>query len=399
MDFTLIIITITVTTLIFLYFYIKFHRTYKLWSKQGVPCLPTSFPQGNLDSRMAYMNFAFVAIDFYKKMKSNGDYCGLFFLNKPVLLCLTPEFAKIILTKDFRYFVNRGVYFNKKDDPCSANLFFIEDGDWRRLRHKMTPTFTSGKIKTMFFTMYDVAIELLKSIHLTYDQIDDNEGIDIEITDIMARYNTDLIVSCAFGMQCDSLINPNSEFRAIGKKMLAFNRIRLYKLYAAMLFRRQAQALGFRLLHNDVSKFIFSMCRKTIYERKINNYQRNDFMQLMINLYCDDVNDGGMDGNDTLTLDEIAAQVFLFFFAGFETSSTAMTYALFELAQHHDIQEKVRMEIVKIYEKYNQQYTYDGIMEMTYLDQIIYGNLFSDEILLYILFCNLFYFGFIQINF
>lgn len=121
-------------------------------------------------------------------------------------------------------------------------------------------------------------------------------------------------MSSAFGMQCDSLSNPKSQFRAIGKKMLTFTRIRLLKLYGAMLFRRQARALGFRLLHNDVSKFIIAMCKKTIEERKANNIERKDFMQLMINLYRDEDDVSG-DG-EGLSLKEIAAQVFLFFFAG-----------------------------------------------------------------------------------
>lgn len=370
MEHSCIIFVWTTISLAFIYFYIKFRFTYELWRSQGVPCLPTIFPSGNLDARMAYMNFGFVATDFYEKMKGKGDYGGLFFLNKPVLLALTPEFAKTILTRDFRYFVNRGVYYNKKDDPCSANLFFIEDTEWRRLRHKMTPTFTSGKIKTMFFTMYDVGIELIKHMALRCDE--HPNGVDVEITDVMARYNTDLIVSCAFGTHCDSLTDPRSEFRAVGKKMLAFNRIRLYKLYGAMLFRKLARWLGFRLLHDDVSNFIFAMCQKTITERRTQKIERKDFMQLMINLYREDSETSQDD--DSLSLNEIAAQVFLFFFAGFETSSTAMTYALFELAQHHDIQENVRREIIDVCNKYDGKFTYDGIMEMTYLDQVIYGN-------------------------
>lgn len=161
--------------------------------------------------------------------------------------------------------------------------------------------------------------------------------------------------------------------------MLTFTRIRLLKLYGAMLFRRQARWLGFRLLHNDVSKFIIAMCKKTISERKANNIERKDFMQLMINLYRDEYDvsgDGGVDDGNGLTLEEIAAQVFLFFFAGFETSSTAMTYALYELALNHSIQDRVRREINDVIERYDGKITYDGLMEMTYLDQVVYGEFY-----------------------
>lgn len=136
-----------------------------------------------------------MAIDLYKKLKSKGDYVGLYFLNKPVLFVLSPEFAKTVLVRDFQYFINRGVYFNKEDDPLSANLFFIESSDWRRLRVKMTPTFTSGKIKNMFFTIYDVADEMVQLLQTKQsNDVGHSDGFNIEITDLMARYNTDVII-------------------------------------------------------------------------------------------------------------------------------------------------------------------------------------------------------------
>lgn len=354
--------------------YIQFRRAYQLWSCQGISTLPATFPFGHLNLRITRTNFGIIAIEFYEKLKRTGDYAGLFFWNKPVLLVLSPEFAKIVLTRDFHYFTNRGLYFNREHDPLSANLFFIENHDWRRLRNKMTPSFTSGKIKAMFPTMYEVGAELRR--HMDVKCTGSSTGwVEIEITDVMARYNTDIIVSCAFGMQCNSLFDANSEFRAIGKKMLTFDRIRLYTLYAAMLFRQPARAMGFRLLHKDVSEFIIAMCKQTIDQRRTKQIKRKDFMQLMIDMY-DDGNQTNQEG-ERLSLEEIAGCVFLFFFAGFETSSTAMTYTLFELAQNHDIQTAVRNEINDICRKYDGEITYDGLMEMPLLDRVVYGESLS----------------------
>lgn len=376
---TFVLLSAVLGGLFVLYVYIRFQQSFKLWSSQGVPTIPPSFPSGHLDSRMAYMNFGLMAIDLYKKLKPKGDYVGLYFLNKPVLFVLTPEFAKTVLVRDFQYFMNRGVYFNKEDDPLSANLFFIENSDWRRLRIKMTTSFSSGKIKNMFFTIYDVADEMVRHLQTKWNTNGLNSEFNVEITDLLARYNTDVIVSCAFGTQCDSLSNPKSEFRAVGKKMLTFSRIRLLKLYAAMLFRRQARALGFRLLHNDVSKFIIAMCKKTIEERKAKQIERRDFMQLMIDLYRDE-EDGVSGDGEGLSLKDIAAQVFLFFFAGFETSSTAMTYALYELALNPEIQNRVRSELNEVISRHDGKITYDSLMEMTYLDQVIYGELIVPQV-------------------
>lgn len=367
----LVLLSVTVITLLLAYVYMYFHRCYRYWLDQGVPTIPATFPSGHLDTRMAYTNFGLIAIDLYQKLKSKGDYVGLYFLHKPVLFVLTPEFAKTVLVRDFQYFVNRGVYFNKTHDPLSANLFFIESGDWRRLRTKMTPTFTSGKMKMMFYTIFDVADEMVKHLTERWEQPTTNtDNFDVEVTDLMARYNTDVIVSCAFGTQCNSLSEPDSQFRAVGKKMLTFDRLRLVKLYGAMLFRREARAMGFRLLHADVSKFITAMCKKTIEERRSKQLERRDFMQLMIDLYRENNDDDG----EGLTLNDIAAQVFLFFFAGFETSSTAMTYTLYELALNPHIQDKVRSEIAEVTSRHGGNITYDSLLEMTYLDQVIYGK-------------------------
>jgi len=70
---------------------------------------------------------------------------------------------------------------------------------------------------------------------------------------------------------------------------------------------------------------------------------------------------------------EATAQSYVFFIAGFETSSTTGSYALYELAQHQDIQDKVRKEIDEILEKHG-ELTYDAVNEMTYLHKVVNGK-------------------------
>lgn len=79
------------------------------------------------------------------------------------------------------------------------------------------------------------------------------------------------------------------------------------------------------------------------------------------------------DGNE-LTLNEIIAQCFTFFSAGYETSSTTMAFALYELAVHPDIQEKVREEILQVSEKYSYSMNYESLKELVYLEQILNGT-------------------------
>lgn len=70
---------------------------------------------------------------------------------------------------------------------------------------------------------------------------------------------------------------------------------------------------------------------------------------------------------------EAAAQAFVFFIAGFETSSTTASHCLYELAVHQEIQEKVREEIKSVLEEYG-QLNYESLNRMTYLHQCVSGT-------------------------
>lgn len=63
----------------------------------------------------------------------------------------------------------------------------------------------------------------------------------------------------------------------------------------------------------------------------------------------------------------------LSFFAGFETSSTAMTFALYELAINQEIQDKAREEILTVIKAHDGKITYDALGEMHYLHMIFNG--------------------------
>lgn len=69
----------------------------------------------------------------------------------------------------------------------------------------------------------------------------------------------------------------------------------------------------------------------------------------------------------------IASQAFVFFVAGFETSSSTISHALYELAQNQEIQDKLREEIREVYEKHG-ELTYDVIKNMKYLDKVLKGK-------------------------
>lgn len=70
----------------------------------------------------------------------------------------------------------------------------------------------------------------------------------------------------------------------------------------------------------------------------------------------------------------ITAQAFVFFAAGFETSSTTLSNMMYELAKNHTIQTKVREEIKKVLKSTDEKITYDSLKKMKYLHAVFQGT-------------------------
>jgi len=129
--------------------------------------------------------------------------------------------------------------------------------------------------------------------------------------------------------------------------------------------------LRIKTLPPEIEEFYLSIVRETIDYRVRNKINRNDFMDMLIDIKLKYDNGDKQNG---LTFNEVAAQAFIFFLAGFETSSTTMGFALYELACNQHIQDKLRTEVDSVLKKHNRKLDYDSMREMTYLEKIIDGR-------------------------
>lgn len=107
-----------------LYVYIK--SRYNFWTNNGFPSAKAKFLQGNIDGVGRTRSTAQALKDLYDEYRGKEDFIGMYLLISPGLLIINPELAKLILVKDFQSFSDRGMYYNKKDDPMSASLVRIE---------------------------------------------------------------------------------------------------------------------------------------------------------------------------------------------------------------------------------------------------------------------------------
>ncbi|XP_037947259.1 probable cytochrome P450 6a23 [Teleopsis dalmanni] len=347
-------------------FYINYLLGY--WKRRGLPHDKPEFLVGNMNEWRKTKHIAEIFADTYKQYKNTGPFAGFYLLMTKSAVITDIDLVKRILIKDFNNFDERGLFHNDRDDPLTGNLFDTDGDKWRQLRHKLTPTFTSGKMKNMFSIVSNIGSELEAVISektISAPQV-------LEVNEFLGRFTADVIGVCAFGIECNSLRNPNAEFVKIGRRV--FTESRHNKVVEGLMhtFPDIARMLRMRIIPQDISDFYMRIVKDTVGYREKNNIKRNDFMDMLIDLKnrkpTRDENGKIITG---LTENDVAAQSFVFFVAGFETSSTTMGFALYELAQNQDIQDKLRREINETIKKHNNEFTYECMKDMHYLEQVI----------------------------
>ncbi|XP_055907558.1 cytochrome P450 6a2-like [Eupeodes corollae] len=327
------------------------------WTRRGIPCDTPHFPYGNLDGFKKTHHIRDIVRANYEKYKHTGPFGGFFFLLRRSVIIYDLDLAKNILIKDFNNFSDRAFFHNERDDPLTGHLFALESQEWRQLRNKLSPSFSSGKMKSMFPTVLSVSEKLKNTFdrHLGKDSI-------IEVKDLLARYTIDVIGRCAFGLECNSLRDPNSEFRAMGVK--SCTKSRHGNIIDSFLhsFPKLSKLLRLRQIDEEVHQFYMRIVRETVQYREKNSIKQNDLMNLLIEL---------KNSKQGLSIEEVAAQAFVFLIAGFESSASSMAYALFELALNQSVQDKLRAEINAHFDKNGGVFTYEDMTEMHYMEMVM----------------------------
>ncbi|KAI7815575.1 cytochrome p450 [Rhyzopertha dominica] len=319
--------------------YYKFVLT-KYWIRRGVPSLK-----------------AYMPIKVFADPGKSKAGVGLYITFVPIYVPVDPEIVGNILVRDFNSFTERGLYYDEEIDPLWANLLVLKTKKWKVLRHKISPSLTSAKIKSMFKN-------ILECSHALSEIVENHaaEGKAVNVKEIMCSFTIDVIGSCAFGLECNSIKDPNSEFR---KHVLSFYTdmvVKGIKGCVGIAAPWLARLLRFRAVSKDDTDFFLRVVKETIEYRIKNNYRRKDFLQLLIDMDK---------GNDAMTTKEIAAQVFIFFAAGFETVASTLVFCLYELAVNQYIQERLQSEIKDVTAEYGDEITYDALQDMKYMQQVI----------------------------
>ncbi|XP_014481573.1 PREDICTED: cytochrome P450 6k1-like [Dinoponera quadriceps] len=346
--------------------YLFMTRNFKYWKKRGVEQVPPVPFIGNFTECMLLQkNPGYFMKDLYNYAKGL-PYIGFYVFDKPSLLVCDRELVKNILVKDFNNFSDRHGSPNTNDRLGYANLFFIKNPAWKILRTKLTPIFTSGKLKKMFELMLECGNNLdtyINSLGLK------GNSKTIEVKELAAKFTTDIIGSTAYGLNVNSLNNPNAEFRKYGKKIFEYNFFRGFEIMAVFFLPNLVRLTGIKMFGKESSNFLRKAFWETMLQRMKSGKKRNDLIDILIEIK-ETHSDQNIEGFE-FDGDDLVAQAAVFFAAGFETSSTITAFTLYELAVHPEIQTKLRREIVDALDASDGNITYDMTLSLPYLDMVV----------------------------
>lgn len=246
------------------------------------------------------------------------------------------------------------------------NLVTATGDEWRSMRRRITPQFSSGKIKAMFPIFLEVSDNLNA---LLYEKCQKDPAWDTR--NLLQRFTADVIGRCGFGLDCNALKYPESEFVVFGNSVISSvsgmaDLLGMIKVEYPGLCR----LLGMRRYTEGVGEFYTSVVQQTIAHREDNKVSVDDIMDALIKLMKSE-------GANRMSLDEVVAQCMIFFVVGFVTTANSLTYIFYTLATHQDMQERVRKEVVSVLKKHDNQVTYEAIAEMHLVEKFILGRLLN----------------------
>lgn len=309
--------TIAVVVLLgFLYLFNQ--QKHRFWTNRGFVQLEPKFFIGDLGPMITMRkSIGEFFRDIYVKHRQHKAV-GIYMALQPVIVVNDPILLQYVMVRDFSSFHDRPVPFDLKNDALQNHLFHVPGQAWRDLRVKLSPTFTSGKLKGMLSVIRDCGNKLQEYLVKNVEN-----GTDVfEFRELFARLNTSIISSVAFGIENDCVNEPDHIFRRMGAKNFEVTKRAMLRNVLAFFAPQVIKYIKFKITDPEVEEFVYSVVKQTIEYREKNNVERNDFMQLLIQLKntgyvsVDNESDKGDHDLQKLSFNDVAANVFVFFQAG-----------------------------------------------------------------------------------
>ncbi|CAF3826441.1 unnamed protein product [Rotaria sp. Silwood1] len=231
---------------------------------------------------------------------------------------------------------------------------------WKTRRRIITPSFHNSSLLLNCIDTFNEQLDIgLKCFQKLADQ-----KVETNLYPLISAWTLDVICETAMGKTVRAQIEESEYVKAVIRitELIAL-RMRSPWLWPRPIFKISAEGREHDHLVNIIHKFT----RQVIEERiakfsSIHLRHRMAFLDTLIAKMND----------EQMSIDDIQEEVDTFMFEGHDTTATALNFALFMIALHQDIQQRLFEEMQSIFENDNERAcTLDDITQMNYLERVI----------------------------
>ncbi|KAG7302559.1 hypothetical protein JYU34_012484 [Plutella xylostella] len=371
----LLIFIFSTLSVYILYGYYKNNQDFE---GKGVKYLPGVPIFGNTAGSTLGRHHMFFDYQNVYKAFPGESYVGYVDGMAPTILLRDPSVIKLITVKDFDHFADHRPL--SSDDLFAESLVMMKGDRWRDMRSTLSPAFTGSKMRQMVPFMNETSHNIVQYLRET-------EGQNIDATFLIHCYTNDVIASTIFGVQVNTLKDPSNYFYKAGQKLVASSFSKKLSFFLVLTFPFLAKYFPF--FPKEATDYFKDLVLKTMEHREKNNIQRPDMIQMLMEAAKGTLKDQPQDKLDDVGFattqeadvkpkgklrqwdyETLAAQAFLFFFGGFDSSAAVIVMAIHELAINPGAQETLHEEVKKHHEQHGEM-TYEGVQNMPYLDCVV----------------------------
>lgn len=370
------ILLLLLTLFLGLYFWITKHYGY--FKKRGLAEAPGTFPFGS-EHMWQMMMRKIPAIGGFKMIIEkfpDDKLFGVYHFGQRNIVVKDLELAKMILIKDADHFMDRPAVDTegsvKEGDKIFAYFLTNMKGqDWKKMRTLVSPVFTSGKLKMMVPHIEKCA----DNMEELFEAAVKNKDI-LVAKDVYGKFTLDAIATSGFGIESNSFKNPDSAFRKTALRMVRADGYGSFwdipKFMFLFVFPKLARAVGITAFPSGTVEFFAKILRQTVEQRRQSGTRRNDIIDLLLDETAkDDKDQKSEDKKDEIDLElALISNALIFFFAGFDTSSTTMSQVIFCFLKKPAIQNRARQEIMDVIGD-SKHITAEHLKELKYLENVI----------------------------
>lgn len=330
--------------------------------------------------------------------KKYGKVYGYYQGSKPYIVVADAKVLKQICIKDFDKFTNRH-FFDLPSDFQKKFLILKDDDAWRSMRHILSPTFSSGKIKIMYRIMDKSVNKLIDSLEQI---VAPQQQHEVDIRARAGQISMSSTIGSLYGIDLSFKDAKDSNSVQYFSRMSqeAFTPPKLDILIQLSVPHPILKLIDYPNLKEKnlhALKFFQNKAKGIINHRLKSGERKNDYLQILLEARSEEQQQdqeeddshhafGGeldrraaqSDSKTKLSEAEVICQTVMFMLVATETTAGLIANTLYLLAFNKDVQRRLFDELASI-RKFDEngkaQFQYEDIGMHQYLDCVISESL------------------------